>query len=55
MLCFLAIIFWITIVGANYPSAVLSSFFNYIQTKLLNLFRLKFILEINLRKNYNNI
>lgn len=35
MLLFLAIIFWITIVGANYPSQVLFKFFSFIQEKLL--------------------
>lgn len=35
MLLFLALIFWITIVGANYPSQVLFKFFAYIQEKLL--------------------
>ena len=35
MLLFLAIIFWITIVGANYPSRVLFKFFAFIQEKLL--------------------
>ena len=38
MLIFLGIIFWITIVGANYPSSMLSNFFNYVQDKLLYLF-----------------
>ena len=38
MLIFLGLIFWITIVGANYPSQMLSDFFNYIQDKLLYLF-----------------
>lgn len=38
MLLFLGIIFWITIVGANYPSQLLSSFFNYLQEKLVVLF-----------------
>ena len=38
MLVFLGLIFWITIVGANYPSQMLSNFFNYIQDKLLYLF-----------------
>lgn len=38
MIVFLGIIFWITIVGANYPSQLLSNFFNYIQNKLLVLF-----------------
>lgn len=35
MLLFLGIIFWITIVGANYPSQLLSNFFLWIQNKLL--------------------
>ncbi|MCI8587499.1 MAG: ferrous iron transporter B [Clostridia bacterium] len=35
MLLFLALIFWITIVGANYPSQLLSDFFATIQDKLL--------------------
>ncbi|MBR2743820.1 MAG: ferrous iron transport protein B [Clostridia bacterium] len=35
MLLFLAIIFWLTIVGANYPSKLLSNGFNFIQEKLL--------------------
>ena len=38
MLIFLGLIFWLTIVGANYPSQMLSNFFNYIQDKLLYLF-----------------
>ena len=38
MLVFLALIFWITITGANYPSSLLSDFFNNIQDKLLLLF-----------------
>ena len=36
MLLFLGLIFWLTIVGANYPSELLSSFFAYIQEKLLS-------------------
>ena len=40
MLIFLGIIFWITIVGANYPSSVLSNLFNHIQDKLLYLFNI---------------
>ena len=36
MIIFLGIIFWITIVGANYPSQLLFSFFGYIQENLLN-------------------
>ena len=39
MLIFLGLIFWITIIGANYPSQMLSNFFNYIQDKLLYLFK----------------
>ena len=35
MLLFLGIIFWITIVGANYPSEILFSFFTWIQEKLV--------------------
>lgn len=35
MLLFLALIFWITIVGANYPSQILFDFFSAIQEKLL--------------------
>ena len=35
MLFFLAIIFWITIIGANYPSTLLSNFFGIVQEKLL--------------------
>ena len=31
----LAVIFWLTIVGANYPSELLSSFFSYLEGKLL--------------------
>ena len=35
MILFLGIIFWLTIVGANYPSQVLFSLFNWIQDKLV--------------------
>ena len=35
MILFLGIIFWITIVGANYPSELLFTFFNFIQDKLI--------------------
>lgn len=38
MLLFFALIFWITITGANYPSQLLSDFFNYIEGKLVYLF-----------------
>lgn len=41
MLLFLGIIFWITIIGANYPSSLLSNIFGYFQEKLIYL--LKFI------------
>ena len=35
MILFLGLIFWITIVGANYPSSLLSDFFGIIQEKLI--------------------
>ena len=35
MLLFLGLIFWITIVGANYPSQILSDLFGWIQNKLI--------------------
>ena len=35
MILFLLLIFWITIVGANYPSQLLFSFFGNIQEKLI--------------------
>jgi len=38
MLLFFALIFWITITGANYPSQVLSNFFNSLEEKLVYLF-----------------
>ncbi len=37
MFLMLAVIFWITIVGANYPSELLSKFFFYVQELLLGL------------------
>lgn len=37
MIGLLGVIFWITMVGANYPSALLSDFFAYIEVKLLSL------------------
>lgn len=40
MLLFLGIIFYITIIGANYPSNLLSNLFGYIETKLIYLFDL---------------
>lgn len=36
MILFLGLIFWITIVGANYPSELLFNLFNSIQIKLIN-------------------
>ena len=36
MILFLGIIFWITIIGANYPSELLFNVFNYFQDKLVN-------------------
>jgi len=39
MIGFLSIIFWITIVGANYPSTLLLRFFDMIQNKLYILFK----------------
>ena len=38
MIVFLAVIFWITIAGANYPSSLLSNMFGAIQDKLLIIF-----------------
>ncbi len=38
MIAFLGIIFWLTIVGSNYPSQILFNFFSYIQTILIQLF-----------------
>ena len=59
MLIFLVIIFWITIVGANYPSSMLSKFFNYLQDKLLYLFNIlhvpKFITEILINGMYKTV
>lgn len=36
MIFFLAIIFWITIIGANYPSDILFNIFSWFQEKLIN-------------------
>ena len=59
MLMFLGIIFWLTIVGANYPSSMLSNFFNYIQDKLLCLFNLlhipNFITELLINGMYKTV
>ena len=59
MLFFLGLIFWITIVGANYPSQMLSTFFNYIQDKLLFLFKFlhvpKFITELLINGMYKTV
>ena len=38
MFCFLGIIFWLTISGANYPSKLLSNLFEFLYNKLLLLF-----------------
>lgn len=35
MIIFFGVIFWITIIGANYPSQILFSFFNFIQQGLI--------------------
>ena len=35
MILFLGVIFWITIIGANYPSQLLSNLFSWIQNKLI--------------------
>lgn len=38
MILFFSLIFWITITGANYPSQILSNFFNLLEGKLVYLF-----------------
>lgn len=38
MLLFLGLIFWITIVGANYPSQILSHLFNWLEGKFILVF-----------------
>lgn len=38
MMALLALIFWITIVGANYPSEILYNFFDMVGKKLYELF-----------------
>lgn len=38
MLLFLCILFWITIVGANYPSQILSDFFGSLKIQITNFF-----------------
>ncbi len=40
MILFFALIFWITITGANYPSELLSDFFNFLEDKLVYLLSL---------------
>lgn len=40
MILFLGLIFWITIVGANYPSELLSKFFGWLQEKIVYLFQM---------------
>ena len=37
MIAFLGIIFWLTIIGANYPSQVLFDFFNFLKPKLIDI------------------
>ena len=59
MLIFLGVIFWITIIGANYPSSLLSNFFNYIQNKLIYLFNFlhipNFITELLINGMYKTV
>ncbi len=59
MLLFLGIIFWITIVGANYPSSMLSNFFNVVQDKLFYLFGVlhipSFISELLINGMYKTV
>ena len=38
MLLFLCVLFWITIVGANYPSQILSNFFGNLKIQITNFF-----------------
>lgn len=38
MICFLGLIFWLTITGANYPSKMLSGLFSYIEIELVKFF-----------------
>ena len=38
MILFLGILFWLTIVGSNYPSEILFNFFSWVQAKLLLFF-----------------
>ena len=40
MLILLSFVFWLTVEGANYPSAALSSLFSYVESKLTLLFSL---------------
>ena len=59
MLVFLAALFWLTIVGANYPSKLLSNFFNFIQDKLIILFNMlhvpKLITEVFINGMYKTV
>lgn len=59
MLVFLAILFWLTIVGANYPSKILSNFFSFIQNKLIILFDMlhmpKIVTEIFINGMYKTV
>lgn len=48
MLVFLCLLFWITIVGANYPSQVLSNLFEVLKEKIL-VFLNMYILQIGLQ------
>lgn len=59
MLVFLAALFWLTIIGANYPSKLLSNFFNFIQDKLIILFNMlhvpKLITEVFINGMYKTV
>lgn len=59
MLVFLAALFWLTIIGANYPSKLLSNFFNFIQDKLIVLFNMlhvpKLITEVFINGMYKTV
>ena len=39
MILFFLLIFWITIIGSNYPSKILSNFFNFLENKLIIVFK----------------
>ena len=59
MLVFLAALFWLTIIWANYPSKLLSNFFNFIQDKLIILFNMlhvpKLITEVFINGMYKTV